>query len=140
MGLEYIVSLPPPTVTKLVAGTRAGVLAWAKTPCLGQGGSFSSFFKIFWLFCAACGILVPQPGIEPVSPAVEAWSLNHWTTREGPVLFLFEFAQPVTQLMLRLEQHKIYSMAKDWRSGNLVSKSISQPDSGGDTIYIGESR
>ena len=30
----------------------------------------------------ACWILVPQPGIEPVLLAVEAWNLNHWTTRE----------------------------------------------------------
>ena len=30
----------------------------------------------------ACGILVPQPGIESMPPAVEAQSLNHWTTRE----------------------------------------------------------
>ena len=30
----------------------------------------------------ACGILVPQPGIKPVIPALEAWSLNHWTARE----------------------------------------------------------
>ena len=28
------------------------------------------------------GILVPQPGIEPVTPVVEAQSLNHWTARE----------------------------------------------------------
>ena len=34
--------------------------------------------------CMACGILVPQPGIEPVPPAVEAQSLKHWTTREVP--------------------------------------------------------
>ena len=33
----------------------------------------------------ACGILVPWPGIEPMSLALEAWSLNHWTTREVPV-------------------------------------------------------
>ena len=33
---------------------------------------------------AACGILVPQPGIESVAPAVEAWSPNHWTAREVP--------------------------------------------------------
>ena len=31
---------------------------------------------------------LPQPGIEPVSPAVEAQSLNHRTTREVPVLVL----------------------------------------------------
>ena len=28
--------------------------------------------------CAACGVLVPQPGIEPMPPTVEAQSLNHW--------------------------------------------------------------
>ena len=29
-------------------------------------------------------ILVPWPGMEPTPPAVEAWSLNHWTAREVP--------------------------------------------------------
>ena len=37
----------------------------------------SSFFSLFWLHHAARGILVPRPGIEPVPPAVEAWSRNH---------------------------------------------------------------
>ena len=32
--------------------------------------------------CKACGILVPQSGIEPTSPA--CGSLNHWTAREVP--------------------------------------------------------
>ena len=43
------------------------------------------FFFLIFIFSpcrVACGILVPQPGIEPVPPAVKAWSLNHWTTRE----------------------------------------------------------
>ena len=31
---------------------------------------------------AACGILVPRPGIEPMPHALEDQSLNHWTTRE----------------------------------------------------------
>ena len=31
----------------------------------------------------ACGIFIPWPGIEPFPPAVEAWSLNCWTNREG---------------------------------------------------------
>ena len=41
-----------------------------------------------WVFCfvwfggffghAACEILVPWPGIEPVPPALEAQSLKHW--------------------------------------------------------------
>ena len=30
----------------------------------------------------AYGILVPRPWIEPLPPVVEAWSLNHWTSRE----------------------------------------------------------
>ena len=30
------------------------------------------------------GILVPQQDIEPAHPALEAQSLNHWTTREVP--------------------------------------------------------
>ena len=36
----------------------------------------------FWLHHAACGILVPQPGIKPGLPAVRVLSPNHWTTRE----------------------------------------------------------
>lgn len=42
-----------------------------------------SFF--FWLCSVACQILVPWRGIEPVRPAVEAWSPNCWAGRELPV-------------------------------------------------------
>ena len=31
-----------------------------------------------------CRILVPQLRIEPASPAVEMWTLNHWTAKEVP--------------------------------------------------------
>ena len=34
-----------------------------------------------WDLCST-GDLVPWPGIEPGSPALGAWSLGHWTTRE----------------------------------------------------------
>ena len=46
---------------------------------------FLSF--IFWLHCAVCGILVPQPEIEPMHPAAEAWSqpLDH---QGSPLLFI----------------------------------------------------
>ena len=44
-----------------------------------------SFFGGVAIFHVACGILVPRPGIKPMSPALEAQSLNHWTTREVPV-------------------------------------------------------
>ena len=49
------------------------------------------FVCLFLLFLATplgCRILVPWPGTEPVPPAVEAWSLNHWTTREVPILYV----------------------------------------------------
>ena len=47
---------------------------------------FYFIFKIFtfWPRYAAYRILVPWPGIRPTPPALEAWSLNHWTAWEGP--------------------------------------------------------
>ena len=56
--------------------------------------SFFPFFSILHycsrsffgaIFYVACGILVPRSGIKPMSPALGAQSLNHWTTREVPV-------------------------------------------------------
>ena len=38
----------------------------------------------FWQTTQHMGILVPRPGIEPVPPAVEARSPNHWSTTEVP--------------------------------------------------------
>ena len=38
----------------------------------------------FWPSHAACGILVPQPGMEPGALAMRALSPNHWATREFP--------------------------------------------------------
>ena len=46
---------------------------WQETPPLFWGVGHAQ---------VVCGILVPRPGIEPVPPVVEAWSLNHWTARE----------------------------------------------------------
>ena len=37
------------------------------------------------------GILVPQAGVEPMPPALEAQSLNHWTTREVCLLRIFMY-------------------------------------------------
>ena len=63
----------------------------------GDGGSFASHITwrhfviiylflrlLFWPRRMACGILVPRPGIEPMPPAMQAWSPNHWTAREDP--------------------------------------------------------
>ena len=49
------------------------------------------FLSFFVPHRAACGILAPQPGIEPTPLAVKARSPNHWTAREFPPLpFLYE--------------------------------------------------
>ena len=46
-----------------------------------------NFLSVVYFFCprhAACGILVPRPGIKPGPMAVKALSPNPWTTREFP--------------------------------------------------------
>ena len=56
-------------------------------------GSFSgitAFFalSLFFFGRSPCGILVPQAGIKPMPPAVEAmeaWSLNQQTPKEAPL-------------------------------------------------------
>ena len=59
---------------------------------------FVYLFVCFWIFlffsffCATLqgiGILVPQPGIEPMPPEVEAQSPSHWTAREFLSSFIF---------------------------------------------------
>lgn len=49
---------------------------------------YSFFVFFFWLYRATCGILVPQSGIEPGPPVVEAQSPSCWTTREFPIVIL----------------------------------------------------
>ena len=63
------------------------------------------FFVLFGH--AACGILVPPSGIEPVSPALEEQSLNHWTAREVPISRLDSTKTPYGSR--RLPQHTLYS-------------------------------
>ena len=50
---------------------------------------FFIYFFLFWPHPMACRILVPQPGIEPTPPSVEACNLNHWATQEIPVSSCF---------------------------------------------------
>ena len=51
---------------------------------------FSFFF--FLPHHAACGILVPWPGIKHIPPALKVWSLNHRTSREFPKMIHFNTA------------------------------------------------
>ena len=57
---------------------------WGGTVPRQQAEAFICLFVViyifgFWLCCVACRILVPQPGIKPMHPAVEAQSepLDH---------------------------------------------------------------
>ena len=66
----------------LSCGTR--VCCRMRDLCCGLWGLFLvAASRIF-----SCGMwdLVPWLGIEPGPPALGAWSLNHWTTREVPAL------------------------------------------------------
>ena len=51
----------------------------------------SNPFLLYWPRCEAYRILVPPPGIQPMSPAVEGLSLNHWIAREGPHVSCFKW-------------------------------------------------
>ena len=43
-------------------------------------------------------ILFAQPGIEPVPPALKAWNLNHWITREIPILIVNLSVSPLIRI------------------------------------------
>lgn len=60
--------------------------------------SFNSFFFFSWPYlftyfslfgCEACVISVPWSWVEPVNSVMEAWSLNHWTSRAVPAMPLY---------------------------------------------------
>ena len=76
---------------------------WFWATSFELAGSLLFFFNylfiwLCWVFAVACRIfsygmwtlnwstedLVPWPGMEPRPSALEAWSLSHWSIREGP--------------------------------------------------------
>ena len=59
-----------------------------------------------------CRILVPQPGIKPMPPAMRAQSLNHWTTREVPSVY-FEM---ISLLLSQTVQMKPPQLVKTFRA------------------------
>ena len=71
--------------TQHILGQQLGLgdKKWVSSHHRGWGHRRSLNQILFFLPClVACGILASRPGIEPVSPAVEVRSLNHWTARE----------------------------------------------------------
>ena len=66
----------------LTQGSNPGLLYCRRTLYhLSHQGS-----KTFWSCHAAYGILLPQPGVKLVPPALESQSLNHQTIREIPTI------------------------------------------------------
>ena len=68
---------------------HAGYTDFVTSPTQLSGYSFFVFnfvlnFIYLTVLCLGCGMwdLVPRPGIEPRTPILEAWSINHWATRE----------------------------------------------------------
>ena len=57
---------------------------WIQIWVILESKSFFFFFPFPLLCCVACRILALQQGMKPMPPALEAWSLNHWATREVP--------------------------------------------------------
>ena len=64
--------------------TLASLLSLRAIPPFHPFSRFFFFFVCFGRIVRHVGILVPQPGMEPAPPAVEARSPNHWTAREAP--------------------------------------------------------
>ena len=65
-----------------------------------------SFFS-FLPHHESCGTSVPWPRIEFVFPAVKAWTLNHWTTREFPRGVIDPFHKAgLSQVRLKLTKSK----------------------------------
>ena len=89
-------------------------------------------FCLYWeqfLFFFSCYILI-----------YNAWQLCYWIGQPdlhwGPSLDpLFFQSDSSCQEILRLEQHQLYSMAKEW-NGKLVYKTISQTNSGRERYQI----
>ena len=73
----------------------------------------TSFFFFFQLHFLACRILVPWPGIEPVSSSVKMQSPNHWTAREFPWHVFFQYHQASPHLLPGTDW-MFYSLTQFW--------------------------
>ena len=69
---------------------QSSVLTWLTCEKFSNWSSCSVFF-FFWLYSVACGIFIPQSGIEPTPLTVEAQILNHWIGRKLPIYCLYSF-------------------------------------------------
>ena len=82
---------PEAAIQSFFPGKVDILLLWVSILCCQINGFFFFFPPPH---CVAYGLLVPWPVIKPETPAVEAQSLNHWTTREVPRLHTFFWFWP----------------------------------------------
>ena len=79
---------------------------------------------VFWRGYILCqGILVPHPGIEPTPPALEVWSLKHWTARDVQELVFFFF------FFLRIivfKQPFSSILGNPWRDPKTLSRGVQE--------------
>ena len=91
---------------------RVNVISTSLSLCL-----FLVFF-VFFFGWFSCGTLVPQAGIQLEPPALGAWSLTHWITREVPVTTFYE-PMLVSQFNI---QRKCFCFMK-WKTGTVQKMS-----------------
>ena len=79
------------TMCVCVQGCRGRLMMWEWEDWYlvwSVKGTFLRFIFIYLFGCVSLGYsmwdLVPWPGIKPGPPALEAWTLSFWTTREVP--------------------------------------------------------
>ena len=65
------------------------------------------------LLATPCGILIPQPGTEPLSSALKACSLNHWTARQVSVPVFLQFVFSVLFCFLFLFLFFLYKLVSE---------------------------
>ena len=84
--------------------------------------TWSLYLCVLRLSClAACGILVPRPGIRTAPPALEAWCRNHWIVKDyvnivlkicikiDAILFYYEMFNTYTKKETIVQQPPIYA-------------------------------
>ena len=75
---KYVYTLQDPEVTQAHTGKSIPPcckqsLVYLFTQKLNCSTPCWFLFYVLFIWLKSCGTLIPQPGIEPVPPAVEAW-------------------------------------------------------------------
>ena len=83
-GHDHIIRTWPRHIWKQLGQLLIPLVEYLRINSNMRRSFFLTFYLHIWPCHVACGILVLQPGIEPKPLAVEAQSLNHWTSKDFP--------------------------------------------------------